>query len=225
MFVLAVAAALQFGGCGVGSYQTCSIDLKNSPFVNPGILMERTDDQALYRYQKPWVNLKKYNKIMLDPVLVMKDGELNKDEMADYQKLANNAYVYLVKELEKDYKMLQAPEPGALRIQVAIIDADDTKPVRNTLSTLAPIGSGLSLARYTATGKLPGVGKITAEMKVTDATTGELLVAAFDRRVGDKEISGLWSKWHNVDDALQYCAKRTSFILCNTRGGTNCVNP
>ncbi len=225
MFVMLVAAAFQFGGCATGSYQARSVDIKNSPLVNPDILTKGTDDQALYRYVSPRADFKKYDKIMIDPVLVLKDGELDKDELADYQKLANNAYVYLTRELEKNYKVVATPEPGTLRLQTAIIDADPTKPVRNTLSTLMPIGIGISIVKYAATGKQSGVGEITAEMKLSDADTGELLAAALDRRVGGKELSEMWSKWRNADDALQYWAKRVSYALCEARGGMNCVKP
>ncbi len=225
MLVMVAAAALQFGGCGVGSHQARNVDLKESPLVNPDILMKGAGDQVLYRYVKPNLDLKQYTKVMIEPVLVMKDGELDKDELQNFQNLANNAYVYLTRELEKDYRVVQAPEPGTMRVQMAIIDADNAKPVRNTLSTLMPIGIGISLVRYSATGKQSGVGEITVEMKITDASTGELLGAALDRRVGGKEISKLWSKWHNADDALQYWAKRLSFALCDMRGGSNCVNP
>jgi hypothetical protein len=62
-------------------------------------------------------------------------------------------------------------------------------------------------------------------MKITDASTGELLGAALDRRVGGKELSKLWSDWHNADDALQYWAKRLRFALCEMRGAANCVKP
>ncbi len=225
MFVVLVAAAFQFGGCATGSYQARGVEVKNSPLVNPDILVKGTDDQALYRYVNPRADFKQYDKIMIDPVLVLKDGELDKDELADYQKLANNAYVYLAKELEKDYRIVASAAPGTLRIQAAIIDADSTKPVRNTLSTLMPIGIGISLVKYAATGKQSGVGEITAEMKLTDASTGELLAGALDRRVGGKEISEMWTKWRNADDALQYWAKRTSYALCDARGGMNCVKP
>jgi len=162
---------------------------------------------------------------LIDPVLVYKYAQLDKDELENYQKLANNAFVYLTKELEKDYRIVKTPEPGTLRIQMAIVDADSSKPVRNTLSTIVPVGMALSLVKYTATGKQAGVGEITVQMKITDASTGELLGAALDRRVGGKELSKLWSDWHNADDALQYWAKRLSFVLCQQRGGANCVKP
>jgi len=223
MFVMVAAAALQFGGCAVGSYQARSVDLKESPLVNPDILVKGSDDQALYRYMNPKANIKQYIKIMIDPVIVSKDGELDATELQNYQTLANNAYVYLTQALEKDYQIVKSPEPGTMRLQMVIIDADSAKPVRNTLSTLMPIGMGISLLKYAATGKQSGVGEITVEMKATDASTGELLGAALDRRVGGKEISELWSQWHNADSALQYWAKRLAFVLCDMRGGSNCV--
>jgi hypothetical protein len=225
MLVMVVAVALQLGGCGVGSYQARSVDVKESPLVNPDILVQGKDDQALYRYVNPKVDIKQYTMILIDPVMVYKDAALDKDERENYQKLANNAFIYLTKELEKDYRIVKDPAPGTLRVQMAIVDADSSKPVRNTLSTIVPVGIALSLVKYTATGKQSGVGEITVGMKVTDASTGELLGAALDRRVGGKELSKLWSGWHNADDALQYWAKKLSFALCDMRGGANCVKP
>ncbi|MGZ3648633.1 MAG: DUF3313 domain-containing protein, partial [Syntrophales bacterium] len=146
-------------------------------------------------------------------------------ELENYQKLANNAYVYLTQELEKDYRIVKAPEPGTLRVQMAIVDADPSKAVRNTLSTFVPVGMVLSLVKYAATGKQAGVGEITVEMKVTDASTGELLGAALDRRVGGKEVTKLWSSWNNANDALQYWAKKLRFVLCDMSGRANCEKP
>lgn len=225
ILVIVVAFALQLGGCGVGSHQARSLDVNESPLVNPDILVKGADDQALYRYVNPKADFKQYSKLMIDPVLVYKYAELDKEELENYQKLANNAYVYLMKEMGKDYQIVKFPEPGALRIQMAIVDADSSKPVRNTLSTVVPIGMALSAVKYSATGKQAGVGEITLQLRITDANTGELLGAALDRRVGGKEVTKLWSSWHNADDALQYWAKKVSFRLCEMRAGANCEKP
>ncbi len=225
MFALVVAAALQLGGCAA-SYQARSVDLKeSSPLVNPDLLKEGKDDQALYRYVNPTADILKYDTVMIDPVMVRKDGDLDKDERENYQKLANNAFVYLSQELGKDYKIVQAPEPGAFRLQMAIVDADSSKPVRNTLATFMPIGMGINLVRYSATGKQTGVGEITAEMKFTDSVTGELLGAALDRRVGGHKVSKLWSSWYNADEALKFWAMQMRYALCTERGAKNCVKP
>lgn len=224
LIILGVISLLM-GGCAVGSHQARSVEMQNSPLVNPNIFTEGSGDQSLYRYVNPKVDVKQYKNLIIDPVLVQKDGELDKDELLDYQALANNAYVYLHRELGKNYQVVKSHQPKTLRIQMAIIDADSSKPVRNTLSTILPIGIGLSVVKYAATGKQSGVGEITVEMKITDANTGELVGAALDRRVGGKQLTELWSSWHNADDALQYWAKRLSFVLCDMRGDTNCVAP
>lgn len=216
--------AFSLSGCGT-SMQARSVDVKQSLLVNPSILEKGTGDQALYRYINPKADIKQYVKVMIDPVLIEKQGELDADERENYQKLANNAYVYLTRELQKDYLILQSPEPGSMRVQMAIIDADSSKAVRNVTSSVLPIGIGISLAKYGATGKQSGVGEITAEFKVTDAITGELLGAGLDRRVGGKDVKGVFDSWHHADASLEYWAQRLRYVLCTGRGGTNCVKP
>jgi len=223
-FVACVALALVIGGCGA-SYQARSVDVADSMLVNPSVLEKGGDDQALYRYRNPDVKIGQYSKIIIDPVLIVKDAELDEKERANYQTLANNAYAYLTQELQQDYQIVGAPELGAMRIQFAIVDADSSKPVRNVMSSVMPIGIGVSLLKYGATGKQSGVGEITAEIKLTDAMTGALLGAAIDRRVGGKDPKGIIDTWYNADQALQYWAKRVRYVMCTERGGANCVMP
>ena len=108
---------------------------------------------------------------------------------------------------------------------MAIIDADSSEPVRNLLSSVNPVGMAVSAVRYGATGKQSGVGEISVEYQFTDATTGELLGAAVDRRVGGKAAQGIWDTWYNADEALQYWAQKARYDLCAKRGGTNCEKP
>jgi hypothetical protein len=222
--VVMAGMALVLGGCA-GSYQARNVDLKESVLVNPEILVKGSDDQALYRYVNPAVDIKKYTTIMIAPVQIRKDGELDKDELENYQKLANNAFVLLNQELVKDYKIVTEAEAGTMRLQVAITDADTSKPVRNTLSTIVPIGAGLSLIKLAAVGKQSGVGEISAEFKITDAMTGQLIGAALDRRVGGKKFTELWSSWYNANEALKYWAQQTRFALCTQTGRADCVKP
>jgi hypothetical protein len=226
LLLMSAGTALLLGGCG-GSYQARSMDLKEGQtlLVNPALLEKGADNQALFRYVNPKTDIKKYTKVIVEPVIVSKSAELDAGDLENYQKLANNAFVYLNQELSKDYQVVTSPDPQTLRIQLAIIDADTSKPVRNFLSSFMPIGIGLSAVRYAATGKQSGVGEISAEFKLTDASTGELLAAAVDRRVGGKAMSGIWDTWYNADEALKYWSQQTRFALCENRGGTNCVKP
>ena len=223
--IMSMGMAALLGGCA-GSYQGREVDIKQATLFDANILQEGKEGQSLYRYVNPKADIKQYSKIYVDKVLVRKDGQLDAEELQNYQNLTYNAYVYLNQELAKDYTMVLTPEPGAMRIQMAIIDADSSKPVRNTLSTFVPVGMVLSLVKYSATGKQSGVGEISVEMLITDATTGELLGAALDRRIGGKEVSKLWSSWANANAALEYWAQQLRFVFCDMRGGgVKCVKP
>ncbi len=212
--------------CGCpASYHARSGDVKGAVLVNPEILQEGTGDQALYRYVNPAFDIKKYSSIIVEPLLIAKDGETSASEQENYQKLANNGYVYLVTEMEKQIKVVKEPSKGAMKLQVAIRDADSSKPVRMLTSSVTPIGAGISVLKFAAMGKPSGVGEITAEFKLTDAATGELLAAALDRRVGGKNITSLWDTWHNADDSLQQWAKHLGFLLCNQLQAKDCKKP
>jgi hypothetical protein len=219
-----LTGALLLGGCG-GSIQARNVDIKKAFLVNPSMYKEGSGDQAIYRYVKPDANIKKYSKVLVDPVIIVKEAELDADQRENYQKLANNAYIYLTSDLGEDYSIVKTPEPGAMRLQFAIIDADSSKPVRNLLSSVSPIGIGMTIVKYGATGKPSGVGEITVEMKATDAMTGELLGAALDHRVGDKTPQSIIDTWYNADEALKYWAKRVRYVMCSARGDANCVKP
>jgi hypothetical protein len=219
------ATALLLGGCA-GSYQARSVDLKpDTILVNPDIFQKGTGDQVLYRYVNPAVNFNSYTKVMIEPVLVYKQAELDADQLENYTKLSNNAFVYLNQELSTQLTVVTVPGPDTMRLQLAIVDADSSKPVRNLLSSISPIGIGLNLLKYGATGKQSGVGEITAEIRATDAVSGQLLAAGYDRRVGGKAAQGIWDTWYNADQALQYWAKKCAWFICDSKGGTNCVKP
>ena len=222
--LLLLVALFMLSGCPA-SHQARTINPKSAVLVSPDILVEGTGDQALYRYVNPKFDIKKYSAIIIEPVLIAKDGETSASERENYQKLANNAYVYLVKEIEKELKVVKTSGKDTLNLQVAIRDADSSKPVRTITSSVTPIGAGLSVLKYAALGKPSGVGEITAEFRLTDDTTGELLAAALDRRVGGKTLQGVWDTWHNADDGLQAWAKRIGFLLCKQRNGTGCQAP
>jgi hypothetical protein len=224
LLVLAAGSALTFSGCGA-SYQARSMEIKDSLLINPAILEKGTDGQALYRYVNPKADFKSYSKILIDPVIISKSADMAADEAENYQKLVNNAFVLLNDQLKNDYSIVKSPEPGALRVQMAILAASSASKVRSVTSTVLPIGIAINLVKYGATGKPTAVGDITVELKITDAATGELLGAAVDQRVGGMNIAGAWDSWRTADGALEYWAKQLRFILCQKRGGAACVKP
>jgi hypothetical protein len=76
-----------------------------------------------------------------------------------------------------------------------------------------------------ATGVSAFTGSASAELKVTDSTTGMLLVAAVDRRGGTKSLSGMTNSWNDVEEAYRFWAEKLRCRLCQWRGGMDCVEP
>lgn len=220
----AIMIAGLMSGCA-GSYQARSVDLKGAGtmLVNPDILEKGEEGQALYRYVNPNAVISQYDKILIDPILIYKDAELDASDLENLQKLANNAYVYFRDELAKDYQVVTTPGPRTIRFQFAILDADSSKPVRNLVSSVMPISIGLSLVKLAATGKQIGVGEITIELRATDALTGQLIAAGLDRRVGGKSPSELVDSWTAAESANQYWSKLSRYRACQLRGaGAEC---
>jgi hypothetical protein len=223
VFTALLVIASLLGGCGP-TKQARSLGPGEILF-NHSMLQKGTGDEALLRFVSPTADLKSYSKVMLDPVMIYRPSDADQEQMADLQQLATNFYAYLYGELEKDYGIVKTPVPGTLRIQTAVLRADKSGPVRDLLSSVIPIGMGVSILKDFATGKPLGVGEVSAEMKITDAQTGDLLAAAVDRRVGGKNPAGMFNTWADANDAMEYWAKRLGYVLCNERGGNECVKP
>ena len=222
VFVALIAiAGLLLAGCAP-SLQAKKVDVGQSVLVDPSILEKGKEGEALYRYQNPTVDWKNYTKVLVDPVIVYQEASLDAETRENYQTLANNAYVFLTTELGKEVTVVTAPGPGTLRVQFAIVSAEKSGKVSNFMTTIVPVGMVLSTGKYAFTGKPMGVGEITGEIRITDASTGELLAVALDKRVGGKQLRGVFTVWQDADSALQYWAELARYRLCQLRGGADC---
>jgi hypothetical protein len=211
-------------GCA-SSMQARKVDVAQAVLVDPSILEKGKEGQPLYRYVKPDVDWKKYTAVIIDPVIIYQEAAMDAETRENYQTLANNAFVFLTKELGKVTTVVTAPGPGTLRLQFAIVTAEKSGAVSNFLTTISPPGIALSAGKYAATGKPIGVGEITGEMRITDASTGELLAAALDKRVGGKQLRGVFTRWQDADSGLQYWAELTRYRLCTFTSSAVCAKP
>ena len=226
LFVMLIAlVGLLLAGCAP-TLQARKVDVEKTVLVDPSILEKGSEGQPLYRYVKPGVDWKMYTKVIIDPVIVYQEAAMDEKTRENYQTLANNAFLFFTKELEKEVTVVTEPGPGTLRLQFAIVSAEKSAPVRMFLTTIVPVGLVFSAGKYAATGKPMAVGEITGEGRITDSVTGELLAAALDKRVGGKELRGIFrGSWQDADTALQYWAELMRYRLCQFRGGASCVEP
>ena len=189
-------------------------------------LQKGTADEEVLFYKNPNAQWSGYDKLLLDPVTAWR-GEESKDEgMAeeDVQSMIDNFYAMLHAELSKDYKIVTGPESGALRIQVAITKLEESWETLDAVSNVLPPMIVISQAKTYTTGKPAFVGEAGIEIKVTDASTRELLFAGVDRRVGGKSLTKPDS-WDDVNAIMLYWSQKARFRLCQFRGASGCVFP
>jgi len=166
--------------------------------------------------------------VWLDPVTVwvsQKDSQLEGVSIEDRQRLAALLWSKLDESLRADYQMTSNPGPDVMHIQAAITEAGESNAILDTVTSVIPQTRLLSGMKSVATGVSLFTGSASAEMKITDSSTGTLLVAAVDRRGGTKSLSGVTNSWHDVEEAYRFWAEKTRYRLCQFRGGMNCVEP
>lgn len=191
------------------------------------ILKEDQDDDALLSFWKKDADWSHYRKIIVDPVVIRKtaDSGLNDRPQVVSSRL-KELFEYLVRtELKKDFKLVNKPGPGTLRVQLAITDAETSTLLLDQLTTLYPSARATSLLKRLAFGTESFVGKASIERKVTDSTTGELLMASADCRAGGKTLAGSFNEWDDAEQAYVYWAQQLSYQLCERTGSSNCQAP
>ena len=105
-----------------------------------------------------------------------------------------------------------------MRIQLAITELEKPSKVMDTFSTVLPTALVASEVKRITTGTHAFVGKASIEGKITDAETGEILLAAVDRRGGGKRIEGTTSQWADVEAIFDHWAARLALRLRQLRG-------
>jgi pyruvoyl-dependent arginine decarboxylase (PvlArgDC) len=121
--------------------------------------------------------------------------------------------------------MVDALGPGVLHVQVALTDAQTSNPTMDTISSIVPQALLISEAKGLVTGKPGFVGEASAEARIADGASGELLAAAVDRRVGGKSLGGSTDSWNDVRQSFVFWAQQFRYRLCTERGGTDCQAP
>ena len=180
---------------------------------------------ALYGFVDESVDWSSYDKMLLDPIKIWRSE--GGAPLEDVQRMSNDFYLLLYEELSKDYKMVQSPGPGTLRMDVLMMSIQKGSVRMDKVTSIVPIGMGASLAKDFTTGKPAFVGEASVQFKFTDASTGKLLGAGVDRRVGGKNITKEADSWADVQNILRLWSQGARFRLCVIRTGNagDCPRP
>jgi hypothetical protein len=112
-----------------------------------------------------------------------------------------------------------------MRIRVAITEAGKGIPVLDNVTAIHPGSLLMSKGKKALMGTETLVGKASVEAEATDSQTGELLGAGVDRRGGGKYAWKPLRRWEDVEQAMDYWAKKFRWRGCMIRGDAGCTKP
>jgi hypothetical protein len=215
--VLALAVLVVVAGCAT-TRQTRSVE-KSGFLGDYSDLREGEGEEAQLVFIKPGASWATYDKMVIDPVTLWTSSEsVANVPPEDQQLLVDYMDASLRHHLEKDYKIVDRPEAGALRLRVAITDAKGARVVANTVSKIIPQLRLLTTAGGLAADTTVLVGRAGVEAEVLDSVTHERLAAAVDRRAGTKALRGGISTWADVQNAFDFWSERVRTRLADLRG-------
>ncbi len=215
--IASTLALVMIGGCAL-TRQTRSVE-KSGFLGDYSDLREGESEEAQLVYINPDVRWAAYDKIVIDPVTLWAASESSLEGVApeDRQLLADYLDASLRHHLQQDYQIVDRPEPGALRLRVAITDAKGAHAVANTVSKIVPQLRLLTTVGGLATDTQVLVGRAGVEAEVLDSITHERLAAAVDRRAGTKALRGGVSTWSDVQNAFDYWSEKLRTRLAELR--------
>ncbi len=165
------------------------------------------------RWVKPGVDFAKYKRFMVDYVVfaLAEDSESKIINGAEMKTMGDVCTLAIIEALKDKYPIVSEPGPDVLRFRFAIVDLKQSRPVLSGVTTVVPVGLGISLIKKGATDSWSGSGATTSQLMVLDSMTNEVIAVAEDEyKAGFTER---FSKWGSAEDAFKYWGKRLRKIM------------
>jgi hypothetical protein len=175
----------------------------------------KTENDPKLLWIKSGVERNKYKRVMVDYVIFAfaQNSEYKGIDANEMKTMADGATLALVQAIQKQVPVAVEPGPDVLRIRMAIVDLQQSKPVLSTVTTVIPAGLGLSLIKKGATGTWTGAGGTTAEMMILDSMTNEVLAAGVDQRQAG--FGERFTKWGSFEEAFAFWGERMATRISN----------
>jgi len=171
------------------------------------------------RWLKPGVDFSKYKKLMVDNVIFyFADDSADKGVDAEEMKELSDAFNQAIVDALKDkYTLVAEPGPDVARLRIAITNVKKSKPGRSAVSTILPIGLGISLIRKGATGTWSGAGATSAEFMALDSMSDDVIAVAADEQAAafSDRFTGLGA----AKEAFKFWAGRIRAFMDTASGG------
>ena len=190
-------------------------------FGNPSVydlLKPGPEGGAKLRWMKDGVDPKKYDKFMVDSVIFyLADRSdykgIDPQEMKELADLFNKDIAAAFKD---KYPLVAEPGPNVGRIRIAITNIKQSRPGVSAVTSIIPVGIGVSLVKKGATGGWSGSGETGVEIMALDSMTNDILILAVDDRKA--EFEQRFSKWGSAGDAFKFWSELIVNFIDHARG-------
>jgi hypothetical protein len=165
-------------------------------------------DGAKMRWMEKETSIAKYNKFMIDGVIFYfaDNSEYKGIDPQVMKDLADAFNEQIIAAFQGKYEIVSEPGPDVARIRFAITGFKQSRPVVSAVTSVVPVGIGVSVVKKGATGSWTGSGATSAELMVLDSMTNNVIgVAVDDRSAGFTER---FSKWGSAEEAFKFWAER-----------------
>jgi len=220
LLILACATSKPTTTAEPGAQVAAPQEAKTEGFLNGyyKLLEPGPEGGAKKRWLKPGVDFGKYNKVMLDSVTFFfaPDSKYQGIDPNELKDLGDKFNKIMVDTLQSSYPVVADPGPDVLRIRIAVTGLDQSRPVLSGVTSVVPIGLGVSLIKRGATGAWTGSGATAAEVMVMDSTTNDVIAVAQDSKAAG--FTERFSKWGSSEEAFKFWAERMKLFLDQAHG-------
>jgi hypothetical protein len=209
-------------GLALGISTGLAADVPHSGFLGgPGMyemLKPGPEGGARQRWMQPTADFKKYNKFMVDSVIffLADESQYKGIDPQEMKELADQFNQEIVTAFKDKWPIVSEPGPDVARIRIAITNVKQSRPGVSAVTSIIPIGLGVSLIKKGATGGWSGGGETGIEMMALDSTTNEVIAMAVDQRKA--EFEHRFSKWGSARDAFKFWSGRLIKIIDDAHG-------
>lgn len=178
-------------------------------FIDENVVLKKDANTAgVYRYEKPGLDLKNYDRIIFEPVEIwLHPKSKYKGISPDDLKVIGDSFVQtLIDELEPTYPVVSKAGPGTLVVRLAITNVKMKKKKRGLLG-YTPIGIVVTAVKDVA-GSRVSLIDAGIEAELLDALTGERLAVLADRGITASKKKDEKLSWKDIDERLRFYAKR-----------------
>jgi hypothetical protein len=169
------------------------------------------------RWLKPGVDLKKYNKFMVDSVIffLADKADYKGIDAQEMKELCDEFNKALVAAFKDKLPIVAEPGPDVARVRFAITNVQPSRPGVSAVTSIVPVGLGVSLVKKGATGGWVGSGETAAELMILDTATNEIVALGAIKRAA--EFDERFSKWGSAREAFRFWSEKLVKTIIDVR--------